>query len=105
MDLKRRIVAKICDASVRYDPSIPLIHLMGCSSEHTPQSKAREFESWVYVGKKYGLNYKRKVHFEYSYMKMKYRIYKALGKAQSIPIRKTIKYLEENCAKLISGNI
>lgn len=42
-----------------------------------------EMDSCIYYGKKYGLDYKKKIRFEYRYYKLKRVIYKDIEESKS----------------------
>ena len=52
-----------------------MIHLEKKSTPNTLNSVKYEFDSAIYYGKKYKLNYKRKVEFEIWYYKLKFIFY------------------------------
>ena len=51
--------------------------------------------------KKYGLDYKKKIRFEYRYYKLKRMIYKVLKNQKAERMNEIIQYLNENYIKIL----
>lgn len=95
-DLIRRIRTAIPDAEIAYDPTLKMIHL---EKKSTPSSLAmigHEMNSAIYYGKKYGLDYRRKIRFEYHYYELKMLVYRIFSKSKADSIAEIMKYIEEN---------
>lgn len=63
-DLQRRLKLTNKNCKIIYFPQIHLIHLEGKSTPKTSAIKIIEFESAIYYGKKYNLDYRKKIKFE-----------------------------------------
>ena len=57
--------------------------------------------SCIYYGKKYGLDYKKKIRFEYRYYKLKKMIYRVLKNQKAERMNEIIQYLNENYIKIL----
>lgn len=77
-DLKRRILKNNVNAKFIFDPTVKMIHLDGSSTPNSIFSLKKEIQSTIYYGKKYGLDYIKKLNFEYRYCVMKRNIYTLL---------------------------
>lgn len=94
-DITRRLLLNNRDGYVVFDSSHNMIHLEKKSTPHTLQMLDHEFESAIYYGKKYGLDYKRKVRFEIKYLKLKKFAYRIVrGCQQSADIENQIEHIE-----------
>lgn len=95
-DIKRRIEKNYPKHSIVYDGSMKMIHL---EKKSTPSSLAmigHEMDSSVYYGKKYGLDYKKKLVFEYNYYGIKESVYSLLNKKeQSARMHEIREYMKE----------
>lgn len=92
-DLSRRI-KNIGDWKIRYDKRQKMIHLEKKSTPNTLNSVKYEFESAIYYGKKYNLDYKSKIRFEYRYLLLKKHIYKRINKEKYNNISAVCRYLK-----------
>ena len=92
-DLSRRI-KNIGDWKIRYDKRKKMIHLEKKSTPNTLNSVKYEFESAIYYGKKYNLDYKSKIRFEYRYLLLKKHIYKRINKEKYNNISAVCRYLK-----------
>ena len=92
-DLSRRI-KNIGDGKIRYDKRKKMIHLEKKSTPNTLNSVKYEFESAIYYGKKYNLDYKSKIRFEYRYLLLKKHIYKRINKEKYNNISAVCRYLK-----------
>lgn len=101
MDLIRRIEQTIPGTKHEYFPDIRMVHLERQSTPKGISSFKREMESSVYYGKKYGLDYARKIRFEYRYLKMKCFGYKVLRREGIQNIKDSIAYLKEEYGDLL----
>lgn len=54
-----------------------------------------EFESAIYYGKKYQLDYEKKIRFEYNYLKLKKIIYKVLNKEKYNSTKNICNYIKK----------
>lgn len=94
-DITRRI-KKSCNGDVLFNKRIKMIHLEKKSTPNTLNSVRCEFDSAIYYGKKYRLNYKRKVEFEKWYYKLKFIFYSLINSSQKEVIKQIILFLDNN---------
>lgn len=94
-DITRRI-KKSCNGDVLFNKRIKMIHLEKKSTPNTLNSVRCEFDSAIYYGKKYRLNYKRKVEFEKWYYKLKFFFYSLINSSQKEVIKQIILFLDNN---------
>lgn len=92
-DLIRRI-KRIPSAKIIFDKSIKMIHLERKGSPLSAKMMEYELESSVYYAKKYGLDFKKKISFEYSYKKMKFWVYKFLSKKKAKEVKAALLQIE-----------
>ena len=59
-----------------------MIHLERKGSPISPKRVDYEISSSIYYGKKYGLDYKKKLKFELQYLNIKIFIYKLINKSR-----------------------
>lgn len=100
-DISRRIRASFPDSEIRFCPAYKMIHL---EKKSTPSSLAmigHEMDSCIYYGKKYGLDYRKKIRFEYRYYKLKRWIYRLLGNEKSAKMNEIIAYLQHNYDEIL----
>ena len=97
-DLTRRL-NKLGDYVIEYDKKIKMIHLERKSTPNSINSVKYEFESALYYGKKYNLNYNKKIKFEYHYLLLKMSIYKYLNKEKYESLKLSCEYLNNNFFK------
>ena len=97
-DLTRRL-NKLGDYVIEYDKKIKMIHLERKSTPNGINSVKYEFESALYYGKKYNLNYNKKIIFEYHYLLLKMSIYKYLNKEKYESLKLSCEYLNNNFFK------
>ena len=100
-DLIRRVHQAIPNAKHSYFPEIRMIHLERQSTPKGIESFKREMESSVYYGKKYGLDYRKKIQFEHRYLKIKLPVYRMLQREGVKEIRDAIDYLETEYKELL----
>ncbi len=96
-DLIRRIRKTIPGARNAYFPEIRMIHLERQSTPVGTGSLKRELDSSIYYGKKYGLDVRKKIRFERSYLKLKQAAGKMLRKnpLEQESVRNSIRLIEE----------
>ena len=78
-----------------------MIHLERQSTPKGIESFKREMESSVYYGKKYELDYRKKIQFEHRYLKIKLPVYRMLQREGVKEIRDAIDYLETEYKELL----
>ena len=100
-DLTRRIMKTFANYTIKFSPHIRMIHLEKMSTPKTTNSIKYEIDSLIYYGKKYNLNYTKKINFEYKYLKIKYFIYKMLKSNKSLYIYKNIEYIKEKYSRFL----
>lgn len=101
-DLTRRM-KNVGDWKVFFDNNLRMIHLEKKSTPNTLISVKYEFESAIYYGKKYNLDFKKKVSFEYKYLILKKYIYKLIHNKKYNSTKKICDYLHEQYFK--EGNL
>ncbi len=79
-DLKRRVLQTFPNCHIEFVPSLHLIHLENGSTPNSEFAINTEITSCIYYGKKYSLNYKKKLQNELSYLKLKNFVYRVLKK-------------------------
>lgn len=94
-DITRRI-KKSCNGDVLFNKRIKMIHLEKKSTPNTLNSVKYEFDSAIYYGKKYKLNYKKKVEFEIWYYKLKFLFYSLINSAKKEVLKQIIFFLDNN---------
>lgn len=102
-DIGRRIRKCFPDSEIRFCPEFKMIHL---EKKSTPSSLAmigHEMNSCIYYGKKYSLDYQRKIRFEYRYYKLKRLIYQLLRNEKSVKMNEIIGYLQQNYDEILRG--
>ncbi len=80
-DLTRRI-RKSSKQEIKFDKNLKMIHLERKGSPISPKMVDYEISSSIYYGKKYGLDYKKKLKFELQYLNIKIFIYKLINKSR-----------------------
>lgn len=93
-DLTRRI-KYIDNYDVIFNHDLKLIHLEKKSTPNSLNSTKYEFESAIYYGKKYNLNYASKIEFEYRYLLLKKAIYRVFDKDKYESTKLSCDYLYE----------
>lgn len=93
-DITRRI-KKSCNGDVLFNKRIKMIHLEKKSTPNTLNSVKYEFDSAIYYGKKYNLDYKSKIRFEYRYLRLKMLIYKHLNTEKYRQIQDACEFLKQ----------
>ena len=81
MDLLRRIRKAVPGAKNAYFSDVRMIHLERQSTPKGIGSLKRELDSSIYYGKKYGLDERKKIRFEWSYLRLKRYLGKLLKKS------------------------
>lgn len=94
-DITRRI-KRSCNGDVLFNKRIKMIHLEKKSTPNALNSVKYEFDSAIYYGKKYKLNYKRKVEFEIWYYKLKFIFYSLINSAKKEVLKQIIFFLDNN---------
>ena len=89
------------DCKIVYEPGIRMIHLEKKSTPMSMNMIGHEMDSCIYYGKKYGLDYKKKIRFEYRYYKLKRMVYKVLKNQKAERMNEIIQYLNENYIKIL----
>lgn len=100
-DISRRIRKCFPDSEIRFCPEFKMIHL---EKKSTPSSLAmigHEMNSCIYYGKKYSLDYQKKIRFEYRYYKLKRLIYQLLRNEKSAKMNEIIGYLQQNYDEIL----
>lgn len=97
-DLTRRILS-IDNFDIMFNPDLKLIHLEKKSTPNSLNSIKSEFESCIYYGKKYNLDYARKINFEYRYLLLKKSIYKIFNKDKYESTKQACEYLQDTYFK------
>ena len=97
-DIIRRI-KEIGNWKILFDKRLQMIHLEKKSTPNTLNSVKYEFDSAIYYGKKYNLNYKRKIKFEYEYYKLKKMIYSIICKNKADAMERIIEFIKNNYEK------
>ena len=100
-DLIRRIHQTIPNTKHCYFPELRMIHLERQSTPKGILSFKREIESSVYYGKKYGLDYRKKIRFERRYLKLKLPIYRLLKREGINEIEDSIDFLQTEYKDLL----
>ena len=100
-DLIRRLRKVQKDCKIVYEPGIRMIHLEKKSTPMSMNMIGHEMDSCIYYGKKYGLDYKKKIRFEYRYYKLKRMVYKVLKNQKAERMNEIIQYLNENYIKIL----
>ena len=100
-DLIRRLRKVQKDCKIVYEPGIRMIHLEKKSTPMSMKMIGHEMDSCIYYGKKYGLDYKKKIRFEYRYYKLKKMIYRVLKNQKAERMNEIIQYLNENYIKIL----
>ena len=97
MDLIRRIREAVPGARNAYFPEIRMIHLERQSTPVGIGSLKRELDSSIYYGKKYGLDVRKKIRFERSYLKLKQAAGKMMRKnpVEQESVRNSIRLIED----------
>ena len=80
-DLINRI-KKIPDQEIKFDKTIKMIHLERKGSPISPKLINYKINSTIYYGKKYELNYKKKLKSEIFYLRIKIFIYQLINKSR-----------------------
>lgn len=93
-DLIRRIRKAVPGAKIEFEPRLQMIHLEKKSTPSSIFSVEQEMESAIYYGRKYGLDYKKKVRFECRYYKIKLYIYKIISQQKAMEIKPIVELLE-----------
>ena len=101
MDLIRRIRRTIPNTKNAYYPEIRMIHLERQSTPKGIESFKREIESSIYYGKKYRLDYRKKIRFERRYLKLKRLAYRLLKREGAAELQESIHYLESEYKNLL----
>lgn len=91
-DITRRI-KKIRGHNVCFNKDLRMIHLEKKSTPSNLNSIKYEYESAIYYGKKYHLNYMKKIKFEYKYLKIKKFIYSLMNTDKFTSIKIACDYL------------
>ena len=100
-DLTRRV--KLLDNNlIKFNKDIKMIHLEKKSTPNTLFSVKQEFKSAIYYGRKYGLDYIKKIKFEYRYLVLKRTIYYFIDKNKYKNLQNVCQYIEENYGKIIN---
>lgn len=96
-DLIRRIRKTMPGARNAYFPEIRMIHLERQSTPVGIGALKRELDSSIYYGKKYGLDVRKKIRFERSYLKLKQAAGKMMRKnpLEQESVRNSIQLIEE----------
>lgn len=92
-DLTRRIKS-LGNWTVHFNSDLKMIHLERKSTPSSLNSTKCEFESAIYYGKKYHLNYRRKISFEYYYLLFKREIYKMTNKGKYNSLKIVCNYIK-----------
>ena len=100
-DLIRRLRKVRKDCKIVYEPGIRMIHLEKKSTPMSMNMIGHEMDSCIYYGKKYELDYKKKIRFEYRYYKLKRMVYKVLKNQKAERMNEIIQYLNENYIKIL----
>lgn len=79
-DLTRRIKKIRPDARIVYIKDAKMIHLEKQSSGTSETMVKQQIQSCIYYGKKYGLDYRKKIDQDYKYLRFKKRICSIIGK-------------------------
>lgn len=93
-DLTRRIKQN-GEWKIIFNNDLKMIHLERKSTPNSLNSTKYEFESAIYYGKKYNLNYMRKIRFEYHYLIIKKSIYKFINKSKYIDLTNICRYIKD----------
>lgn len=100
-DLSRRIRKAFPECDIYFDPSLRMIHLEKKSTPNSLFSVKQEMDSAIYYGKKYGLDYKRKIRFEYRYYKLKQAIYKIMNSPKAVEIDSIITMIKNTYSEFV----
>lgn len=92
-DITRRIYNLKQGYKICFFPQIKMIHLERASTPQSPNTIVIAWESAIVYGKKHGLNYRKKLKFEYNYYKFKYTIFKLLNNEQKKYYKELIEVL------------
>ena len=97
-DLIRRIRETVPGARNGYFPEVRMIHLERQSTPVGTGSLKRELDSSIYYGKKYGLDVRKKIRFEWSYLRLKRSLGKLMKKSSDEMkwLNEAIRFIEEH---------
>ena len=95
-DLTRRLKKAYPNGRIAYEKDLKMIHLEKQSTPATPAQLGREVDACIYCGKKHGLDYRKKVRFEYNYLKLKAAIFKIIAKGKAGSIQESLAYLDQH---------
>lgn len=98
-DITRRIKRLHKYNRIQYMPDVKMIHLEKASTPKTRKMTEVELESCVYYGKKYGLDYRKKVKADYAYLKNKLRVLRLTGKGSLEQLEENIDVFEKFLSK------
>lgn len=98
MDLIRRIRMAFPGSRNAYFPDVRMIHLERQSTPAGTASLKRELDSSIYYGKKYGLDVRKKIRFELSYLRLKHSLGNLLKKSSDEMnwLDEAIRFIEEH---------
>lgn len=91
-DLTRRIKS-IGNWKIAFNNKLKMIHLEKKATPSNFNSIKYEFESAIYYGKKYNLNYMKKINFEYKYLVLKKLIYRLISADKYVSTKRICDYL------------
>lgn len=93
-DIKKRIIDFYLNVDIKFDKHHSIIHLGGSNEFSEKRFKILK-DSVIYFGKKHGLDYKKKLKYEYNLSKIKSILFKYLNNSKKIDIDKEIECFEK----------
>lgn len=98
-DLIRRLRRLRGEHHIRFFKNLHLIHLENGNTPDSVFAVQQEINSCLYFSQKYGLNAKKKLMADYTYLKFKYLVYKILGKENQY-IKQALEIYEHEIEKI-----
>jgi GT2 family glycosyltransferase len=98
-DLIRRI-KRIQSAKIVFDKSIRMIHLERKGSPISPKMVEYEINSAVYYGRKYGLDYEKKINADYRYLTVKSMFFSILNSPKRKALIDTLKVYRKKLGEM-----
>lgn len=102
-DLIRRIKKANREYIVGFNKSLEMIHLERKSTPQVPKMIGIAWQSAIYYGKKHGLDYNKKIRFEFFYYKLKYKLLKLLNREGQVYYKELLCYLSNNFEDVLSS--
>lgn len=93
-DIWNRIINLYPEAKKVYCKNKHIIHLEGKTTTDSLFRVKQEMQSYIYIGKKYGLDYKKKVFFERNHYRLKRNIFKLVSKEKYNRLNKIVSCID-----------